>query len=206
MANAVTLVRIPMLVVMVALLYSPNPWMRIAIAPAIAVLISMDSLDGFVARRRGQDSVLGSVLDIAADRTVEFVLWVTFADLDLIPVAVPVIVIIRGVFVDAIRSVAPAHGLAPFELMRSDLGRFLVKSPWLRTPYAFIKAIAFILLAMQSAVSVVPPFLNPGGRGLNVAAQVATWLSVLFCVVRGVPVLIEGSAVLAEQDEDKDAE
>lgn len=205
MANVITLIRMPLLVGIVALLYHPNPWIRLILAPVIAILILMDGLDGLIARRRGQTSVLGSVLDIAADRTIEFVLWVVFADLDLIPVAVPVIVLMRGVFVDAIRSVAPAHGLAPFELMRSDLGRFLVKSPWLRTPYAVVKAAAFVLLAMQSAVSVVPPVLNPGGNGLNVAAQIATWLSVLFCIVRGVPVLIEGSAVLAEQDEEDEA-
>jgi hypothetical protein len=123
----------------------------------------------------------------------------------LISLAVPIIVIMRGIFVDAIRSVAPAQGLAPFELMRSDLGRFLVKSPWLRTPYAVVKAMAFILLTMQSAASVVPPVLNPGGNGLYLAAQIATWLSVLFCLVRGIPVLIEGSTVLAEQDEADEA-
>jgi CDP-diacylglycerol--glycerol-3-phosphate 3-phosphatidyltransferase len=196
----------PLLVGVVTLLYHPNPRIRLILAPVVAVLILMDSLDGLIARRRGQTSVLGSVLDIAADRTVEFVLWVVFADLNLISVAVPIIVLMRGVFVDAIRSVAPAHGLAPFELMRSDLGRFLVKSPWLRTPYAVVKAGAFVLLTMQSAVSAVPSALNPGGNGLNIAAQVATWLSVLFCIVRGVPVLIEGSAVLAEQDKEEDAE
>ena len=205
MANAITLIRMPLLIAIIVLLHHPNPSIRLILAPVIAVLIGMDSLDGFIARKRGQASVLGSVLDIAADRTVEFVLWVVFADLDLISLAVPVIVIIRGIFVDAIRSVAPAQGLAPFELMRSDLGRFLVKSPWLRTPYAVVKAMAFILLTMQSAVSVVPAVLNPGGNGLYLAAQIATWLSVLFCLFRGIPVLIEGSTVLAEQDEVDDA-
>jgi CDP-diacylglycerol---glycerol-3-phosphate 3-phosphatidyltransferase len=205
MANVITLIRMPLLVAIVVLLHHPNPSIRLILAPVIAVLIGMDSLDGFVARKRDQTSVLGSVLDIAADRTVEFVLWVVFADINLISLAVPVLVIMRGIFVDAIRSVAPAHGLAPFELMRSNLGRFLVKSPWLRTPYAVVKAVAFILLTMQAAVSVVPPVLNPGGNGLYLAAQIATWLSVLFCLVRGVPVLIEGSAVLAEQDEADEA-
>ena len=205
MANAITIIRIPLLVGIVILLHHPNPWIRLSLAPVLAILIAMDSIDGLVARKRGQTSVLGSVLDIAADRTVEIVLWVVFADLDLITLAVPVIVITRGIFVDAIRSIAPSHDLAPFELMRSNLGRFLVKSPWLRTPYAVIKAIAFILLTMQSAVSVVPAFLNPGGNGLYLASQVATWLSVFFCVIRGVPVLIEGSAFLIEQQDANDA-
>lgn len=37
-------------------------------------------------------SVFGSVLDIAADRTYELVLWVCFADLRMIPVAIPLII------------------------------------------------------------------------------------------------------------------
>ncbi len=205
MANVITLIRMPMLVVIVVLLQHPNPWTRLALAPVVVILIWMDSLDGFIARRREETSVLGSVLDIAADRTVEFVLWVAFAYLNLIPLAVPVVVIMRGIFVDAIRSVAPAHGMSPFDLMRSDLGRFLVKSPWLRTPYAIVKGAAFVLLTMRSAESVVPSVLNPDGTGLYYAAQTATWLSVIFCIVRGVPVLIEGSRALAEQDEDGEA-
>ena len=117
-------------------------------APLIIVLILLDTFDGVVARRRGQTSLMGSVLDIAADRTVEFLLWVVFADLDLIPIVFPLIVLTRGVFVDAIRAVAPSKGLTPFEMMRSNLGRFLVKSPWLRTPFAIAKASAFFFLAL----------------------------------------------------------
>ncbi len=193
-ANVITLLRIPLLVIVVGLLYRPAPSMRFLAAGLVILLILMDSLDGLVARAMQTTSVLGSVLDIAADRAVELTLWIVFADLDLIPVVIPLTVLIRGIFVDALRSVAPEQGQAPFDLMRSTVGRFLVKSPWLRASYGFVKAVAFCLLALQHgfAASATSWIREVSGLGLLVtAAQAAAWLSLAFCIVRGVPVLIE---------------
>lgn len=185
--NLITLLRIPLLAIIIGMLYSPSPGTRFAASGLIIVLILMDTLDGIIARATKQTSLLGSVLDIAADRAVELVLWVVAADLDLIPVIVPLIVIARGVFVDALRAMAPAYGLAPFDLVQSQLGKLLVGSPWLRTPYGLVKVVAFFLLALQhgfAAQSTVPP-------AVGVLAQVATWLAVVLCLLRGIPVFIE---------------
>jgi len=153
-------------------------------------------LDGMVARAMKQTSVVGSVLDIAADRTVELVMWIVYADLDLIPVVIPIFVVARGVFVDALRAVAPAQGLTPFDLMRSRVGRFLVKSPWLRTPYGIVKAIAFFLLALERGLALTQA---PAGSGVGLAAQIAAWLAVFLCAARGIPVLIEAPHALTAQ-------
>lgn len=195
MANAITLARLPLLIVVVGLLYQPESSARFVAAGLIVLLILMDTLDGVVARALHQESLIGSVLDIAADRTVELLLWVVYADLDLIPIAIPLLVIGRGVFVDALRSVAPSRGLTPFGLMRSRLGKFLVKSPWLRTPYGIAKAIAFCLLAIQHGLAV------GGGGGLRPvasAAQLAVWVAVVLCVARAIPVLVEGPRSLMD--------
>jgi CDP-diacylglycerol--glycerol-3-phosphate 3-phosphatidyltransferase len=194
MANVVTVLRMPLLALVVGLLYRSGAEVRFLAAGLIVVLILLDSLDGVVARALKQESLVGSVIDIAADRTVELVMWVAFADLDLIPVAIPLLVIGRGVFVDAIRSVAPARGLTPFGLMRSRIGRFLVKSPWLRTPYGVAKAAAFCLLAVQHGIDASPGI---DGSGIGMAATVATWLALILCLARGVPVLVEGPRALA---------
>jgi len=116
LANWITLSRIPLLGIVIALLYGASATAQLIAAPLILVLILMDTLDGVLARARGETSLLGSVLDIAADRAVEYALWMVFAHLRLIPVAIPLIVVIRGTFVDSVRSVAPARGLKPFEL------------------------------------------------------------------------------------------
>lgn len=189
MANVITLARLPLLALVIGLLYRPTSGPRLAAAGLVILLILMDTLDGVVARALKQESLIGSVLDIAADRTVELLLWVVYADLDLIPVVIPLLVIARGVFVDAVRSVAPARGLTPFGLMRSQLGKFLVKSPWLRTPYGIAKAAAFCLLAIQHGLNVTA---GAGMGAVTSAAQVAAWLALALCLLRALPVLIEG--------------
>jgi hypothetical protein len=77
--------------------------------------------------------------------------------------------------------------------MQSRLGKFLVKSPWLRTPYGVVKAVAFCLLAIQHGLGIAG---SASGNGVFVAAQAAAWLAFGLCIVRGLPVLIEGPRVL----------
>ncbi len=192
-ANLITLSRIPLLALIIILLYQPTATPRFIAALLIIFLIVMDSFDGAVARKRGETSVLGSVLDIAADRTVEFLLWVVFAHLHLISVIFPLIVLTRGTFVDAVRAVAPSKGLAPFEMMRSPVGRFLVKSPWLRTPFAIAKAVAFFFLALTHGLAAAG---SPALATVNVIAQVCAWLALVICLLRGIPVLIEAPRAL----------
>ena len=195
MANLITLIRIPLLAIIGYLLYQPKAMWHFTAAILILILIFLDSLDGMVARRLKEASVLGSVLDIAADRTVELVLWVIFADLEFIPILIPLVVITRGVFVDAIRSVAPSKGLAPFDLLRSKLGRFIVKSPWLRSPYGIAKAVAFFLLALYSGL-----YINGSNAAywVGVCSQAAVWVAFALCIIRGLPVLIEAPQTLSE--------
>lgn len=197
LANLITLLRVPLLSLIVLLLYASSATAQFIAAPLIVLLILMDTLDGFLARSREEETLVGSVLDIAADRAVEYVLWVVFAHLRLIPILIPILFLVRGTFVDAIRSMAPAQDLKPFELMRTDLGRFLVGSPWLRSPYAIIKAAAFTLLAAVKGLDAVG---HPLYVFVNDAAQVTAWIALGFCLLRGVPVLIEGSRALQEQD------
>ncbi len=192
-ANVITLSRLPLLLGIVLLLYQSSPVPRIIAAFLIIVLILMDCFDGMIARRLGEASLLGSVLDIATDRTVEFVFWVLFADLDLIPIFIPLVVLVRGTFVDAIRAVAPSKGLAPFELMRSKMGRFLVKSPWLRSSFGVAKALAFFFLALTHGLSAAgSPLLGL----VQTLALISTWLAFSLCLIRGIPVLIEAPRVL----------
>jgi len=190
--NLITLLRVPLLAIIIRMLYSDAGGVRFVAAGLIIVLILMDTLDGVVARATKQTSLLGSILDIAADRAVELVLWVVAADLDLVPVIVPLIVIARGVFVDALRAVAPAYGMAPFDLVQSRLGRLLVGSPWLRAPYGLVKAIAFFLLALGYAFAAgTTAAAGQLASSIAVVAQVATWLAVTLCLARGIPVFIE---------------
>lgn len=193
--NHVTLARLPLLALIIFLLYSSSGVAYLVAAPLILVLILMDSLDGYLARKYQKASLLGSVLDIGVDRAVEYVMWVVFAHLRLISVLIPLLVIVRGSLVDTIRAVAPSRGETPFGMMRTRLGRFLVGSPWMRSSYGIMKAVAFVSLALVYGLKTLN---SPFYATFFWFAQLASWLALILCLVRGVPVLIEAPRLLRE--------
>ncbi len=196
MANAITISRLAPLALAVAFLYAGEPALRAAAVPLILILLAMDYLDGLVARRTGQVSKLGSTLDVAMDRLVEFVLWVCFADLRLIPVWVPLIVITRGLIVDAVRSYALALGETAFGMMHSRLGRFLVASRFMRDLYGVTKVCSFLCLAAVHALDGgALPALQAGRPWTYVAGYSLAVLAVVLCLARGIPVLFDARAI-----------
>ncbi|MCK4489995.1 MAG: CDP-alcohol phosphatidyltransferase family protein [Anaerolineales bacterium] len=201
MANLITLSRFPLFFLYLALMYFGGETAHLWNVPFIILIFSLDTLDGWVARRRNEASLLGSVFDIATDRTLEYVLWVVYAHLGLISVLVPIIVLIRGTSVDAVRSIGMKKGVSAFEQLQSPINRFLVRSRFMRAMYGTVKAAAAALLTLSYA-------LPPDGSGwtslIYQGAMAFTWISVIVCVVRGVPVLIEGiKSISSEQFESK---
>jgi CDP-diacylglycerol--glycerol-3-phosphate 3-phosphatidyltransferase len=192
-ATQITLVRFPLLLGSVLALYVGAPGVRLAGVGLLFVGLMLDTVDGIVARRKGQASLFGGVLDIAADRTYELVLWVSFADLRLIPPWVPLVIIARTTITDAIRSLGVAEGAAPFEQPRTALARFLVASPAMRIAYQASKVATFCGLALLWALASLPS--GSGAHALTPAlgslSQVTLYVAVLLCVVRGLPVLLE---------------
>jgi CDP-diacylglycerol--glycerol-3-phosphate 3-phosphatidyltransferase len=67
-ANSLTVARIAMIPLVVALFYLPGPWSGPAAAIVFILAAITDSLDGYLARRMGQTSALGAFLDPVADK------------------------------------------------------------------------------------------------------------------------------------------
>ena len=188
MANLVTLTRLLLLFALVALATLAPPGWRVANAPLILLIIAMDGLDGWIARRRGEASPFGSTFDIAVDRAVENVMWLVLAHLGLAPLWVAVVFIVRGALVDSIRSDAAKEGESPFGMMRTAAGRFLVASRFMRGFYGALKAAAFAwLLAVEAQGGSEAAW--SGSAALVSAALV--YACVALCLLRGVPVLVE---------------
>jgi len=192
LANWITLSRVPLLLINVLVLYFGSPEVRLAGVALLFLGLMLDTVDGMVARKRGETSLFGSVLDIAADRTYELILWVCFAHLGLIPVAIPLIVLARTTLTDAFRSIGVAQGTAPFAQHRTALGRFLVGSTWMRVGYSASKIAAFCGLALVHAGSGFPAKTPLGGAvaPLWSALGAVAWIAVAFCVLRGLPVVV----------------
>ncbi len=190
LATRITLARFPLLGVVLVTLYHGGPLVRLVGVAVLAFGLLLDTVDGVVARRLKETSLHGSVLDIAADRTYELVLWLCFANLGLIPVVIPLLVVARTTLTDAFRSLGVRDGIAPFDQPGGSLAGRLVASSWMRTGYGLSKGIAFGGLALVAALpgSVLAVSRVP----LLATAQAAAWIAVAFCLLRGAPVVIEG--------------
>ena len=196
LANTITVSRYPVLVMTVLMLYYGPPIVQLVATGLVVVLILMDSLDGAVARKRNEATLIGSALDIATDRAVEIVLWIVYADLGLISSLIPIVVVIRGTLTDAIRNVALQHGYSAHRMMRSKLGHWLVAEPVMRTAYAIVKLVAFVLLAMALGLSG-----ERWGDAVLSAGRVAAWAALVLCFARGLPVLVEAPVFFRELEQ-----
>ena len=193
-ANLITVIRFPLLLGFLLMLYFGNPGVQLLSVPYLFFALFLDTVDGVVARRTGTTSLMGSVLDIATDRTYELVLWIVLADVGTISVAIPLIVIVRTTLTDAIRSIGVSRGKAPFEQEGSGLGHFVVSSPWMRSSYSISKIVAFCGLTLGYALSGFPQGSNLQAASDPIlrVSEIVAWVAVVFSVVRGAPVILSG--------------
>src|SRR5213082_750786 len=94
------------------------------LASALFIAASItDGIDGYLARRRGQITTIGMLLDPLADKlliTAAFICLVRFNP-HIVPAWVAVLVIGREFLVNGLRSIAANEG---FTIEASDLGKF----------------------------------------------------------------------------------
>lgn len=192
MANWITAGRCLLLLVVVLIVYSDSPGLQLLNAPLIILMISLDGVDGYVARKRHEESVFGATFDIAADRIVENVLWVVLSHQGFIGVWVPLLFIVRGDLVDAIRSHGAAKGTAAFDMLESPIAQFLVGGRFMRGFYATIKAVTFAwILLWQPMPVLAPDFWVQWSSSIQVVSQVLVLASAALCIIRGLPVIAE---------------
>lgn len=188
-ANVVTVSRVGVAIGAIALLWVPGDTWRWTSFGITAFVIYADALDGYLARKLNQASKFGGILDIAGDRAVEMSYWVAFCALGWIAAWVPILFVIRGTFVDAVRSFASEQGFTAFgakTMMQSPVGKFLVASNFSRFTYAVAKAVAFcLLIAGHTAIGTT--------YGVTAIGMLFVYIACAFCVVRGLPVLFESA-------------
>jgi CDP-diacylglycerol--glycerol-3-phosphate 3-phosphatidyltransferase len=97
---------------------------RVVLASAIFILASItDGVDGYLARRRGQITTMGMLLDPLADKLMITALYVALAQLlpAIVSVWVVIIIIGREFLISGLRSIAASEG---FAIEASELGKF----------------------------------------------------------------------------------
>ncbi len=200
MANLITLSRFLLLFLLLGMAYQASPAWQQLNAPLLLFIIALDGLDGYVARKRAETSVFGSIFDIAVDRVIENVLWVVLADLDLVPIWVAIVFITRSSIVDSIRYAAISQGETAFGMMRSPWGRLLVAGRFMRGFYGGLKAVAFgWIFLIQPWPALYPELWAHWSAILETVTSVLVYASVAVCLVRGAPVVAEFLAANGRQ-------
>lgn len=148
--NSITLSRIASIPLLVWVLSSAFPWQGghgrmglfggeqeiIACLLFIAASIT-DGLDGYLARRRGQITTMGILLDPLADKlmvSAAFIILVAYTP-EIVPPWVAIVVIGREFLVSGLRSIASAEG---FTIEASEIGK-------LKTVIQIVSVVAAIL-------------------------------------------------------------
>jgi CDP-diacylglycerol---glycerol-3-phosphate 3-phosphatidyltransferase len=191
MANLVTLGRLLLLYGVVMLVLSDTgPWALLN-APLLLIVIGLDAVDGWIARRRGETSRFGSIFDIVVDRVVENVLWLVLANLHAVPLWVAILFITRGFLVDGIRAPEVAAGATPFSVTTGGWGQVLVASRFMRGLYGTVKALTFgWLLLINPLPRLFPAFWAQNAGWAETIGDILIYLAVILCVGRAIPVVM----------------
>jgi CDP-diacylglycerol--glycerol-3-phosphate 3-phosphatidyltransferase len=134
------------------------------VAGAIFGLASLtDWLDGYLARRRGQVTWLGQILDPLADKLLILATLVSLVQLDLAPAWMVAVITGRELTVTGLRSIASSRGVA---MPASRLGKLKMVSQ--------VVAILLLILGWER----VPALLVLGQAALWVVLVTALWSAV----------------------------
>jgi CDP-diacylglycerol---glycerol-3-phosphate 3-phosphatidyltransferase len=97
--------------------------LRVVLASSIFILASItDGLDGYLARRRGQITTMGMLLDPLADKLMIAAAYITLVQLipSIVSVWVAVLIVGREFLISGLRSIAASEG---FTIEASELGK-----------------------------------------------------------------------------------
>ena len=159
--NALTLVRIFAVPLLVALLMTKD---HMLIAAFIFLAASLtDLLDGYLARKRGQITTLGVLLDPMADKLLISAAFISLIPWGIVDSWMVVIIVGREFAVSGLRSIASTQG---FAMSASELGKIKM--------VAQVVAVTLLILGHQE----MPQLYRPG--------QWALYAVVLFAIVSAV--------------------
>src|SRR5262244_2536569 len=202
--NKVTVLRVVVGFLAVGL-FGHGTWANLAAVLLTVTSIALDGLDGHIARKKRMATPVGAQLDILGDRIIENMFFTYFAVVGMVSLWLPMLFFARGAATDFLRALAMKAGHSGWgtgAMLQSGLARALVASRWSRGLYAAMKCVCFCYLGLELALTRGPvALLGPVSLDMHAAiragAETLAWMTGVFCVVRGLPVLVEGWRFLA---------
>lgn len=204
--NKITVLRVAVGFAAVSL-FGHGTWANFAAVLLTVSSIALDALDGHLARKKQMATPLGAQIDILGDRMIENMFFTYFAVVGMVSLWLPVLFFARGAATDFLRSLALKSGYSGWgtnAMLESWWGKSLVASRWSRGLYAALKCACFCYLGLELALTRGPVALlgavtSEAHLTIRVVAQILTWATAAFCLVRGLPVLIEGWGFFAKE-------
>lgn len=163
--NLLTLTRILLIPVFVVLFATPDPHRSIIAAVVFTVAAVTDLLDGYLARRSGQVTKLGKLLDPIADKLLVLSALILLVNVDRVSALVAILIIAREVAVTGIRAIAATEGMI---IEAETTGKYKMA----------LQVIAIVLLILEGTA------LSALGN-LHLAGIVTLYLSLILGYVSG---------------------
>lgn len=159
--NALTLLRIFLVPFLVVVLLTKFEGREIVALAIFLLATATDFFDGWLARRRGEITTLGTLLDPIADKLLISAAFISLVEVGLAPAWMVVVVVGREFAVTGLRSVASGQGLV------------IAASPWGKAKMASqITAISLLILSERYDWLLLP-------------GKIALWAVVAVAIVSG---------------------
>ncbi|HUZ46139.1 MAG TPA: CDP-diacylglycerol--glycerol-3-phosphate 3-phosphatidyltransferase [Terriglobia bacterium] len=158
---SLTVLRIFFVPLVVVLLLTRGQNMDLWAVGVFLLAAATDLLDGYLARKRGQVTALGILLDPLADKLLTASAFISLVELHLVPAWMVVIIIGRELAVTGLRSIASAQG---FLLQASDMGKTKM----------VLQVMAISVITLETRYSLLP-----------LTGTVLLWMVVVFATVSG---------------------
>jgi CDP-diacylglycerol--glycerol-3-phosphate 3-phosphatidyltransferase len=145
------------------------------LASAVFIAASIaDGIDGYLARKRGQITTMGILLDPLADKLLIAAAFVTLVQFNpsLVPAWIAVVIIGREFLVSGLRSIAASEG---FTIEASELGKF-------KMLVQIVSVVAVILDHRWKELPVYGPYVFP----VHVIAYLAIWFMVFLSLISAI--------------------
>jgi CDP-diacylglycerol---glycerol-3-phosphate 3-phosphatidyltransferase len=202
--NKVTFLRVVVGFAAVSL-FGHGAWLNLLAVVLTVATIALDAVDGHLARRKKMATPVGAQIDILGDRIIENMYFTYFAVVGMVSLWLPMLFFARGAATDFLRGLALKAGHSGWganAMLQTWWGRALVASRWSRGSYAGLKCVCFCYLGLELAltrgpVALLGPLTVDAHAAIRAGAQTLAWLTALICVLRGLPVFLEGSKFLS---------
>jgi CDP-diacylglycerol--glycerol-3-phosphate 3-phosphatidyltransferase len=109
--NMLTILRMAMIPIFVALIHEATPLSSLLAGSVFALAALTDVVDGFLARRWNMITVIGKLLDPLADKLIVAAALVMMTSLGRIPAWIVIVLLSREFLVSGLRQIAVSEGL-----------------------------------------------------------------------------------------------